>query len=295
MPTPLHRAHPELTCPEPVASGPQISVNVPTRNSGATLDRCLDAVAAQQVDTEIVVADDCSTDGTLEIAEAHGAKILTGPLPLLEARHQAARASSAEIVVLLDADQFLRPEALLRSVRLLEQHDALALEESSENPTTWVSRLFEADRRLLHALAEHHLDSAKGTLLPRVFRRSTLLRAFDRIPARVRHVAVAQDHAILYDAASPDLSSVGLVPDAVTHQEMERLRDLWRKYYRWGSGLVELFRVCPHCRELTASNVRGRFYRGDASRSDYARSLTLLGLKAVPYSLGYLRGRLRRA
>jgi glycosyltransferase involved in cell wall biosynthesis len=279
-----------------VASGaPQISVNIPTRNSGSTLDRCLEAVAAQEVEAEIVVADDSSTDGTREIAGAHGARILTGPLPLLEARYQAARESSADIVVLLDADQFLRPGALRESLRLLETHDALALEEASENPTTWVSRLFEADRRLLHALAEHHLDPARGTLLPRVFRRSTLLRAFDRIPEPVRHVAVAQDHAILYDAAAPYISSVAIVPDAVTHQEMERFRDLWRKYYRWGSGLVELFRVCPHCRELTTSNVRGRFHRGDASRSDYARSLTLLGLKAVPYSLGYLRGRLRRA
>jgi glycosyltransferase involved in cell wall biosynthesis len=277
-----------------VASGPQISVNIPTRNSASTLGRCLEAVTAQGVELEVIVADDNSTDGTLEVARRYGATVLTGPLPLLEARYQAARASSAEIVLLLDADQFLQPGALVESLQMLATHDALALEERSANPTTWVSRLFEADRRLLHALPEHHLDSARGTILPRVFRRSTLLRAFAKIPAEVRHAAVAQDHAILFDAASPYISSAAIVPNAVAHQEMERLRDLWRKYYRWGSGLVELFRVCPHCRELTKSNVSGRLHRGDASRADYMRSLALLGLKAAPYSLGYLRARVRR-
>lgn len=274
-------------------ASPQISINIPTRNSGLTLNRCLDAVAEQAVDTEVIVADDSSTDDTREIAASHGATILEGPLPLLEARYQAARQSRADAVVLLDADQFLQPNALRTSLRLLETHDALALEERSANPTTWLSRLFEADRRLLHSLSDHHLDSAKGTLLPRVFRRSMLLDAFDRIPARVRQVAVAQDHAILYDAASRNITSVAVVPDAVTHQEMEHLSDLWRKYYRWGSGLVELFAVCPHCRALTKSNVRGRLHRGEGSSADYARSLSLLGLKALPYSLGYLRAQVR--
>lgn len=272
---------------------PQIAVNIPTRNAGSTLEGCLDAVARQGVDVEVIVADDCSADRTREIASSRGARVLEGPLPLLEARYQAARESTADVVVLLDSDQFLQPTALKDSLRLLDTHDALALEERTANPTTWLSRLFEADRRLLHSLPEHHLDSAKGTLLPRVFRRTTLLKAFEQIPSRVRHVAVAQDHAILYDAAARYISSVAIVPNAVTHQEMERIQDLWRKYYRWGSGLVELFEVCPHCRELTKSNVRGRLHRGDASRADYTRSLALLGLKGVPYTLGYLRGRLR--
>jgi glycosyltransferase involved in cell wall biosynthesis len=273
----------------------QISVNIPTRNSAATLGRCLDAVARQRVALEIIVADDRSTDATREIAASHGATILEGPLPLLEARYQAARQSKAEAILLLDADQFLQPNALTASLRLLKTYDALALEEDSANPTTWLSRLFEADRRLLHSLPEHHLNSATGTILPRVFRTRILLRAFEQIPARVRSVAVAQDHAILYDAAAPYISSLTIVPNAVTHQEMERFVDLWRKYYRWGSGLVELFEVCPHCRELTNSNVRGRLHRGDASRADFSRSLALLGLKAFPYTLGYLRGRLRLA
>lgn len=274
---------------------PKISINVPTKNSASTLDRCLESVASQGLATEVIVADDCSTDGTLEIAQSHGAKILRGPLPLLEARYQAARESSAGVVVLLDADQFLQPHALRESLRLLQIHDALALEERSANPTTWVSRLFEADRRLLHALPEHHLDSARGTLLPRVFRRPIVLKAFAQIPAELRRLAASQDHAILYDAASPYISSVAVVPNAVAHQEMERVRDLWTKYYRWGSALVELFQVCPRCRKLTMSNVRGRLYRGGAPPGDYARSLALIGLKAIPYTVGYLAGRLRLA
>jgi glycosyltransferase involved in cell wall biosynthesis len=52
-----------------------ISVLIPVRNGGDELTRCLDAIAAQQVDDEfeVLMVDSGSTDGTPEPARAHGA------------------------------------------------------------------------------------------------------------------------------------------------------------------------------------------------------------------------------
>lgn len=271
---------------------PLISVTVPTRNSERTLERCLQSVRDQDVPTEIIVADDCSTDRSPAIAAAFGAQVLTGPLPLLEARIRAAEAASTGVVVLLDADQFLRQGVLERCLEMLVSNDALVLEEESSPPSSWVSGLLAADKRLLHHLSDHHLTPGSGSLLPRVFKSRVLTRAFELIPEHVQSmVVVAQDHAIIWDAVAKVTTSIGMVPNAVLHEEVTTLGDLFRKYFRWGADLPLLFDAAPQYRRLTTRGVRGRLHRGDAPLADYVRSLTLLAMKTVPYASGYLYGR----
>jgi glycosyltransferase involved in cell wall biosynthesis len=276
------------------ASSPRISINIPTKNSSGTLERCLRSVLSQQLPLEIIVADDCSVDGTQQIARSLGARVLEGPLPLLEARYQAFLASTADCILMLDGDQFLEPTTLERCINELAAYDALVLEERSARPTTWLAKLFDADRRLLMDLQKHHLDPLKGSLLPRAFRQGVLDQAFRLIPSPVRQIAVAQDHAIIYEAVGRFTTSVGLIPDAITHEEMDSLADFWRKYFRWGAGLVTLFSLDARYRQLTTASLRGRLYRGDAPVKDYAMSLMLLGLKLPPYALGYAYGSLSR-
>jgi glycosyltransferase involved in cell wall biosynthesis len=61
---------------EPVA----ISVLIRTFNSTKTLDRVLTGLKLQR-DEEFIVVDSGSTDSTLEIAQAHGARIIHAPAP----------------------------------------------------------------------------------------------------------------------------------------------------------------------------------------------------------------------
>lgn len=246
------------------------------------------------MDVEIIVADDRSTDGTQRIARSFGARLIEGPLPLLAARFEAFRASTGDIIVLLDSDQFLEPGTLARCAPLLETHDCLALEESSYRADRWLSRLFEADRRFLHRLHARHLDPRGGSILPRAFRRTVLERAFAAIPERVRATAVVQDHAIIYQAASPWISSTGVVAKAVQHQEMETVGAMWRKYFSWGRNLADLFAISPESRALTGASLRTRLRRCDAPVGDYAGSLALLALKSPPYLAGFASRRVER-
>jgi rhamnosyltransferase len=54
-----------------------ISVVIPVKDGGVDLVRCLDAIARQQVDeeVEVVVVDSGSTDGSVEVARRHGARV----------------------------------------------------------------------------------------------------------------------------------------------------------------------------------------------------------------------------
>lgn len=98
---------------EPAAGGepsPSVSVIVPARDEAARIAACLDALAADPAVAEVIVVDDESTDGTGEVAAAHGARVVRGaPLPdgwagKPWALQQGLEAATGEWVVTLDAD-----------------------------------------------------------------------------------------------------------------------------------------------------------------------------------------------
>lgn len=68
-----------------------ISILIPVRNGGEQLARCLDAIQRQQIgeEFEVLVVDSGSTDDTVAIAEAHGARVHT--IPAEEFHHGATR------------------------------------------------------------------------------------------------------------------------------------------------------------------------------------------------------------
>jgi glycosyltransferase involved in cell wall biosynthesis len=55
---------------------PTVSVVIPARDAAATLGRALADVAAQEVDHELIVVDDGSSDATAGIAHEHGGRVL---------------------------------------------------------------------------------------------------------------------------------------------------------------------------------------------------------------------------
>ncbi len=64
---------------------------MPVRNGGEDFRRCLDAIAAQEIDdeVEIVVVDSSSTDGSVELARSYGARVQV--IPAEEFNHGATR------------------------------------------------------------------------------------------------------------------------------------------------------------------------------------------------------------
>ena len=112
---------------------PRISVSVITYNHAAYIAQALDSALAQRTtfDYEIVIADDCSNDGTREIVARYGRRYPDRIRVLLPDRHRgfvrnALRLSHAwrgEYVAMLDGDDYwIDTRKLQLQADLLEAH-----------------------------------------------------------------------------------------------------------------------------------------------------------------------------
>jgi len=105
-----------------------VSVVIPNYNYGHTLGLCLQAVSAQTyAPIEVIVADDGSTDDSVSIARAAGARVVRTPTNLGApgARNLGAAHARGQILVFVDSDVAIRPDAVANAVALLESDAGL--------------------------------------------------------------------------------------------------------------------------------------------------------------------------
>jgi glycosyltransferase involved in cell wall biosynthesis len=134
-PSSIARAETERSPAHSVTSvqrDPEIAVIIPAYNAGRYLDHALASLAAQTHQPAVVaVADDCSTDDTLERA-VHWQGLL--PIEILQlkrnlgpgqARHHAIRATSSDLLAILDSDDVLLPDHLATLLAAYEQAPGL--------------------------------------------------------------------------------------------------------------------------------------------------------------------------
>lgn len=91
----------------PTPPKPYASVVVPAYNAAATITACVTALKSQGYDSpyEIIVVDDGSSDDTATLAEAAGARVLTGPRHRpAAARNIGIAAATGLIIACTDAD-----------------------------------------------------------------------------------------------------------------------------------------------------------------------------------------------
>ncbi|MCP9858643.1 MULTISPECIES: glycosyltransferase [unclassified Cyanobium] len=125
-----------------------LSLSMIVRNEAERLERCLQSVAGF-VD-EMVVVDTGSDDDTAAIAASCGASVhlLAWPGDFAPARNHALDLVRGDWVLVLDADEWLRPEARSPLRALMEQPQVLLINllrqevGAAQSPFSSVSRLF---------------------------------------------------------------------------------------------------------------------------------------------------------
>jgi glycosyltransferase involved in cell wall biosynthesis len=101
-----------------------LSVVIITFNEGHHIAQCLKA--AQAVSDEIVVIDSGSTDNTVEVCKAYGARVITNPwCGYSEQKNFGNAQASFDWILSLDADEVLN-DALIQSIQIWKDHPQAA-------------------------------------------------------------------------------------------------------------------------------------------------------------------------
>jgi hypothetical protein len=139
-----------------------LSFVIPVRDDATRLQWCLDTIRGNTpkgTAVEIVVADNGSTDGSVEVARSAGARVLILPGFRLGAlRNHAAAVAQGEILAFVDADHEIGPDWIATAVELLGHRETGAVGAPCEppSPATWVQRFYDRLRR--HPAAQERVD-----------------------------------------------------------------------------------------------------------------------------------------
>ncbi len=262
-----------------------VSVIIPTKNSSSTILSCLKSVKYQTYSNiELIIVDGNSTDETIEICEKNNASVFKSDWKTLGARYIGLQRSSGQYILMMDSDQILEKTCIQECVNIIRELDMLCLEEMSLNPKTLIQKMFEADRKLIHAQPDLQLDPLYGAISARFYRRTILEKVFAEIPKEILPFAMAGEDAIVYFEASKLSNNIGIVPKAIWHKEPKNLRELWYKNRRYGKSARQLAKT-GHYSSLLSKKVRLRTSRG-LSKNRILSSILFL-LKAPACIIGF--------
>jgi glycosyltransferase involved in cell wall biosynthesis len=128
-----------------------VSVVIPCYNQAHFLGEAIESVVAQTYEPiETIVVDDGSTDETSAVAAAHEIRCVRQEnRGLSEARNAGFRVSSGEMLLFLDADDLLAPDAIPAGVSCLSNRPDAALVFGRPDvvglPRRWIPPLVETD------------------------------------------------------------------------------------------------------------------------------------------------------
>jgi len=145
-----------------------LTVVIPTLNEASQIAECVRGLAWAG---EVIVADGGSGDGTPDVAQAAGAKVLRGKWATIAAQRNAAIAAARhEWILALDADERVEPD-LAREISdtiASPAHAAYATRRRNVYlgrtityagwGSDWVVRVFKRDRRYVELRVHEHLE-----------------------------------------------------------------------------------------------------------------------------------------
>jgi GT2 family glycosyltransferase len=208
------------------------AVVMPAYNAQDTIGAALRAISESTAKPmEILVFDDGSTDRTAEIARTFGVTLLSGPLPKQGpgfGRTECAKVTNADVLVFVDADVSVWPDAIPKLLGVLSKNNgpAAAFGSYDSNPpgTNWAAKYANLRHHHFHQVGNRRASTfwtGFGAIRRDIFIRSSGFDSAYREPS-IEDVELG---ARLRRAGH----GIELVPEALaTHSKNWTLIQLWR-------------------------------------------------------------------
>jgi GT2 family glycosyltransferase len=284
---------------------PEVSVIIPVRNGAASLPPLLRSLREQTLAGdrfELIVVDNDSSDGTAEVAAAHGATVVSEPIAnRSRARNRGAQAARADLFAFTDADCVAHPNWLAALLECAPSAPLIAGEVElrvSDRPNA-IERFEKLWRFGQAAWVEEHGWAATANLLVR----RDAFEAVGGLDPNWRHIGEDVDFCIRTRKAGFQLA---FCADAIVdHRGESELRPFLRRFllhgyssnqavYRLGLGE----RAWRHPLPALAGDRALRMYGHVPDRFDHAEWRRMARLARLGYGArvaGSLWAELRRA
>lgn len=242
----------------PAAEGsPGVSFVIPVHNGARWLPAVIDAIAAQTYpgSREVIVVDDGSTDGSLELLHRHA---VAGHLTLIQGERRGAaaainlgvRAASHPLVAQVDQDVVIEPGWLERLTSSLRDRSVAAAQGhyvSAPDAGPW-ARVMALDLRQRYSTLRDERTNHACTGNS-VYRKATLLDVglFDEA------LGYGYDNDMSYRLARAGYRLAFRADARSTHHWREGLVDYARQQYGFGYGRLDL--VAKHRQRLAGDDV----------------------------------------
>jgi glycosyltransferase involved in cell wall biosynthesis len=187
----LQRSNPDL---------PLVSAIVPAFNSARYIGETLDSLLAQTYPRlEIIVVDDGSMDSTGECVQSYGARVRYFHRPNSGAcsapLNDGIRAATGDLLVFIDADDFMAPHRLAAEVDVLRCHPRVGMVftdyQDFEAGRILERGHFDTCPRLSRKLENHHDKGAEMVLYPEESTDLLLTENFGSASPMIRREVVA--------------------------------------------------------------------------------------------------------
>jgi glycosyltransferase involved in cell wall biosynthesis len=149
---------------------PDLTVIIPVYNGSHFLDRCLSGLreavsAAREMQVEIIVADDASTDASGEVARRYGATVFRMPRQSGPgaARNAAAQQARGKVVFFVDADVVVAPDAIRRVAETFHTSPDVAAVFGSYDDDPAERNFLSQYKNLCHHFVHQHGNSEAST------------------------------------------------------------------------------------------------------------------------------------
>lgn len=235
-----------------MVKNPFVSVIVPTKNSEATIEKCLRSIKMQTyTNIQIIVVDNYSVDRTIKIANKFGARIyLKGPERASQVNFGATKAKG-KYVYRVDSDVILETSVVQEAVAICEEqgYDAVCVHNTADPSLSFWTRVSKLER-----------DCYAGDKL-NVAARFIKKDIFDAVGGFNEELTAAEDYD-LHNRLLKCGCKIGEIKAKEVHfGEPKTLWELSRKHYYYGKTIKRFLKENPERGRKQLSPIRPAFLR----------------------------------